>query len=184
MAIKPSANRPATIGGRFTSKPPPPYDRDTEFAATLAKVSAVYDKAAREVDRNQLTQAHETLEAARDLMADLRRRNGVVVFSDPMNAYHAEMERLLIDGPKILAGPQPLPMLMAQVGVREYLARQLRVQAPAQLSQDQEFNRLLKDLEASVQGVKSALVNQDLAAVKQAMSKVKAPYSQLFLQFG
>lgn len=172
------------IAERFAVKPPAPYDRDLEFASTLSKVSAVYDKATGEINVGKLPEAHETLEAVRDLMAGLRQRNGVVVFSDPMNAYHAEMEHLLIEGPKILAGPQGLQLVTAQAGVLEYLAKQLRAQAPATLLQSAEFSALLKDVEDSVQNVKKAAIGQDVTAIKDAMSKVKAPYSKLFLKFG
>lgn len=130
------------------------------------------------------TEAHETLEAARDLMATLRQRNGVVVFSDHMNAYHAEMERLLIDGPGLLAGPQGVEQLTAQSGVLDYLARQLRAQAPAALLGNAEFETLLKDVEMSVRNVKKAALDRDATAIKDAMSRVKAPYSKLFLKFG
>ena len=90
----------------------------------------MYDKAAAEISAGNLPEAHETLEAARDLMAALRHRNGVVTFSDHMNAYHAEMERMLINGPKLLAGPQGVQLLTAHSGVLEYLARQLRSRPP------------------------------------------------------
>lgn len=169
---------------RFATTPPAPYDRDTAFAGTLREVAAVYDKAAAEVGAGQLPAAHDTLEAARDLMAGLRQRNGVVVFSDHMNAYHAEMEHLLIEGPKWLAGPQGMNLVTAQSGVLEYLARQLREQAPAALTQNAEFGTLLQDVEASVQDVKKAAIGQDAAALKDAMSRVKKPYSKLFLKFG
>lgn len=169
---------------RFAVKPSAPYDRDAEFAATLAKVSAVYDKAAVEIGAGKLPEAHETLEQARDLMAAMRQRNGVVVFSDHMNAYHAEMEHLLIEGPKMLAGPQGLGQVTAQAGVLEYLVKQLRAQAPAALRQNAEFDTLMKDVEGSVQAVKNAALSQDAAALKAAMEKVKAPYSKLFLKFG
>ena len=43
---------------------------------------------------------------------------------------------------------------------------------------------MLKDVETSVQNFKQAALDQDLAAIKDAMSKVKAPYSKLFLKFG
>jgi hypothetical protein len=172
------------VTDRFASKPVAPYDRDIDFAATLAKVSAVYDKAAVEIGAGKLPEAHETLEEARDLLAAMRQRNGVVVFSDPMNAYHAEMEHLLIEGPKMLAGAQGLGQLTAQAGVLEYLVKQLRAQAPAALRQNAEFETLLKDVEGSVQAVKNAALNQDAAALKAAMEKVKVPYSKLFLKFG
>lgn len=172
------------IAERFAAKPAAPYDRDAEFASTLNKVAAVYDKAAGEIDAGKLPQAHDTLEAARDMMAALRQRNGIIVFSDHMNAYHAEMEHLLIEGPKQLAGPQGIALLTAQAGVLEYLAKQLRAQAPAALVQNAEFGALLKDVEASVQNVMKAALSQDAAALKDAMGKVKAPYSKLFLKFG
>jgi hypothetical protein len=169
---------------RFAARPPVPYDRDSGFADTLRAVAAVYDKAAGQIQTGQLSQAHETLEAARDLLAALRQRNGVVIFSDAMNAYHAEMEHLLIDGPGLLGQPQGLPRLTAQVGVLDYLGRQLRLQAPPALRQNSEFDALLKDLEASVRELVQAAQAQDAAALKAALGRLKPPYSKLFLKFG
>lgn len=184
LAIMQAQQAWASVTQRFATQSPAPYDRDTKFGGTLAQVSVVYEKAAAEIRDNKLPEAHETLEAARDLLADLRRRNGVVVFSDHMNAYHAEMEHLLIEGPKLLAGPQGLQQVMAQVGTLDYLVRQLRVQAPSSLAANAEFDGLLKDVEGSVKAVRAAVLSQDPAAVKDSMDKVKAPYSKLFLKFG
>ncbi len=169
---------------RFAAKPPAPYDRDAEFLGTVRRVAAVYDKAAGEISLAKLAQAHETLEAARDHLAALRQRNGVIVFSDYMNAYHAEMERLLIDRAQFQTEQHGLQLLIAQSGVLEYLARQLRLQAPAVLLQSAEFDSLLKDVEASAQNLKAAAIGQDVTAIKDAMTKVKVPYSRLFLKFG
>lgn len=164
-----------------------PYDRDAHFAATLAQVTAVYDQAAAEIARGQLPQAHETLEQVRDLLAALRQRNGVVVFSDAMNAYHAAMEHLLIDGPKLLDGASGAPGLMrvvAHAGVLDHLARQLRGQAPAEVARQPEFDTLLKEVEASAAAVMQAALAQDVAGLKDAVSKLKKPYSRLFVKFG
>ena len=128
----------------FGANPPAPYAGDTEFAVAMAAVDKVYDKALDEIGRNQLTEAHETLEEVRDIMADLRRRNQVVVFSDHMNAYHAEMEHLLDDGEKILAASNGLLELTARTGALAYLAQRLKQEAPASLKQNEEFTALLK----------------------------------------
>jgi hypothetical protein len=169
---------------QFGSRAPAPYDRDKTFADSLAKVAAVYDKAALQVRDNQLTAAHETLEAARDLMADLRRRNQVQVFSDHMNAYHAQMEHVLIDGPKLLAEAQGPARLLAWVGALDYLSQRLQAEAPAELTQNPEFVQGAKDVAASVAAMQAALVNADAAAARDAMAKLKQPYSKLFLKFG
>lgn len=174
----------STVVERFGTKPPPPYDRDTGFTTTLSQVTAAYDKAAAEVAAGRLPEAHETLEAVRDMLATLRLRNGVVVYSDHMNAYHAEMERLLVDGPKALAGPRGVPWITAQGGVLGYLVRQLRERAPAATRQAPEFDELLKAVEASVQKLQDAAAGQDVAAIQEAMSRIKAPYSRLFVKFG
>lgn len=184
QAIRQAQQAWSGVRERFGRQVPAPYDRDAGFGATLDKVDAVYDKAAREIGAGRLPAAHETLEEARDLLAALRQRNGVVVFSDHMNAYHAEMEHLLIEGPKILATPQGLGPLIAQAGVLDYLATRLRTQAPAALLQDGEFDTLLKDVETSVQAVRKAALAQDAAALKEAVGRIKQPYSKLFLKFG
>lgn len=169
---------------QYGKLPPAPYDRDAGFAGSLAQVRSIYEKAALEIDAGKLPQAHETLEEARDVLAALRKRNGVIVFSDLMNAYHAEMEHLLNTGPQLLVAPQGLLQLNAQAGVLNYLARQLRLQASATLLQNAEFDTLLKAVEASVGALGAAAGAQDAAALKEAMGKVKAPYSKLFLKFG
>jgi hypothetical protein len=169
---------------RFAAKPPPPYDRDAGFAVTLAQVGAVYAQADEQVRGQQLTQAHATLEKARELMADLRRRNGVVTYSDHMNAYHAEMERLLGDAPALWAAPQAALQLMAHAGALDYLARRLRSEAPSELARDPEFMPLLQGLEASVAALRDAALGQDPAAMRKVADMLKMPYSKMFLRFG
>lgn len=110
---------------QYSSKPPAPYDRDTAFVTSLSEVLKVYDLSARQASANQLTAAHETLEKARDIMAEMRRRNQVVIFSDHMNAYHSEMENVLINAPTILLQQNGIQQLTAMVGALNYLAKKL-----------------------------------------------------------
>ena len=173
-----------TLAQRFGQSAPSPYDRDTRLPSTLAEVAAVYEKAEGEIRSGRLSQAHETLEAARELMADLRRRNGVIVFSDHMNAYHAQMELLLADGPAQTGQAAGLLRLLGQAGALEYLARRLRSEAPAPLAANDEFGRALAAVEQSVAALMQALLAQDAAQVREALGRLKKPYSQLFLKFG
>jgi hypothetical protein len=168
----------------YGAKPPVPYDRDSEFAGSLAEVGTVYAKAAAEIERNELAAAHDTLEQVREVMAGMRHRNQVIVYSDHMNAYHAQMERVLIDGGKTLAEPNGLLQLTAQVGALDYLAGRLKSEAPADYLQSVEFSTLYKAVEKSVADLKAALFAQDVATVKEAMGKIKGPYSKMFIKFG
>jgi len=169
---------------QYSGRPPAPYDRDQAFATSLSEVSKVYAQAAREVAANQLSAAHETLEKARDIMAEMRRRNAVVIFSDHMNAYHSEMENVLINGPKILSQPGGMQKLTAMVGALGYLAHRLITEAPANYTTNEEFGEMVKAVNKSVSNLQDALFLQDMEAVKAALSKVKMPYSKFFLKFG
>lgn len=184
QAIAAARTQWRALAERHGAKPGAPYDRDAAFAATLKQVDEVYAKAEAQIAARQLSEAHETLEKARDLLSDLRRRNNVVVFSDHMNAYHEQMEHVLVDGPKTLGLPGGLLELAAQAGALDYLAKRLRVEAPAALVQDNEFKGLVDAVEASVRTLRAALARQDEAAVREAIGKLKGPYSRLFLKFG
>lgn len=164
--------------------PPAPYDRDPGFGASVAEVTAVYAKAQAQAKTNQLHDAHNTLERARDVMAELRQRNQVVVYSDHMNAYHTEMEKILIDGNATLAKPNGMLQMTAQTGALSYLTKRLETQAPTELTNNQEFTSLLNAVQLSVRHLESALLNQDKAAVTEAIGKLKGPYSKLFSKFG
>jgi hypothetical protein len=184
QAIAAARQRWKGLADRFGARPPAPYDRDAAFGRTLEDVDRVYGKAEQEIRRGELAQAHETLEAARDLMAELRRRNNVVVLSDHMNAYHAQMEHVLDEGPRLVAAPQGLLQLMAHAGTLGYLAARLREEAPAALQADAEFTGAQRAVAESVAVLRQALLAQDVAATREALSRLKAPYSRLFLKFG
>jgi hypothetical protein len=172
------------ISERFAGKPSAPYDRDPEFAKSLAQVAAVYERAAQQIGDRRLADAHETLEQVRDLIAGLRRRNDVVVFSDHMNAYHAEMEHVLQQAQQVTGSSRDLMLLMARVGTLEYLARRLRSEASAALLREPDFQPLLDTVEASVAALRAAVLSQDAAAIRAAIDKLKGPYSRMFLKFG
>lgn len=184
MAIAQASQAWQDIISKYAKAPPPPYNRDHSFAKTLADVAAVYEKASAEIRAQKLSEAHETLENARDLMAEIRRRNNVIVYSDHMNAYHAEMEHLLSDSPKWLEQPQGFLLVMEKLGTMLFLAARLRSEAPAAVAADPAFDAALKTVEQSLNALRDAVLAQDATKVRGAISKVKGPYSQLFLKFG
>ena len=172
------------IAQQFAAAPPGPYAQDAEFARTLGEVNSVLQKADEQVRARQLPQAHETLERVRDLLSELRQRNGVVVYSDHMNAYHEAMEHVLTKGPALATGPQGPMQLMAEVGTLNHLAERLGTQAPKALREHAEFAPAQQAVVASVQALRAALLAQDQAAVVKAIKALKPPYAKLFLKFG
>ena len=159
-------------------------ETSVRFAATLQEVERIYAQAAQLVAAGKLPQAHEALERVRDELADLRHRNGVAVFSDAMNAFHAEMEGLLTEGPALLKRDDGRLLLIARTGVLEYLARRLAEEAPEALRRESGFTEAQAAVQASVLRLQGALLRQDAEAARQALTGIKPPYSKMFLRFG
>lgn len=170
---------------RFAGSAPVPYDRDRQFGATLAAVDAVYARAEAEIGQQQLAKAHETLEEVRDLLGTLRQRNGVVVFSDHINAYHEQMEKVLKDGPGWIGSPAGMIELTLATGALDHLAQRLAAEAdPALLRDNAAFAAALKEVQASSARLRAAVTAQDAAAARKAIGELKQPFSRLFLRFG
>lgn len=166
------------------TQPTVPYANDALMAKTLTGVEGHYATAAQQVAAGKLSEAHATLESVRDLLSELRRQNQVIVYSDHMNAYHAEMEHLLDEGPKWLQAGDGLPRLAAQAGVLSYLEKRLSSEAPAATQSSPEFKELLGAVTRSVAALNAAVATGDKAQIEKAIGQVKAPYSKLFIKFG
>ena len=94
------------------------------------------------------------------------------------------MEHVLNEGEKMLAQPSGLMKLTAQAGALAYLSEKLTSEAPAEYLKNEEFNMLAKAQKKSVDDLQTALFAQDVKAVKEAIGKLKGPYSKMFLKFG
>lgn len=185
QAIAQARQRWQALRTRFGEQAPPaPYDRDIAFGRTLQEVADRLARADDEIRERKLAVAHETLEGVRDLMAALRQRNGVIVYSDHMNAYHAAMENTLGDAPAKIDATGGWMALAAQVGVLDYLAQRLASQAPAAHRADADFLAGVQAVASSVETLKSAVMAQDAKATREALGKLKPPYSRLFMKFG
>lgn len=172
------------VQGRFAARPPAPYDRDPRVAETLAAVDTAFAQATADVAAGRLPEAHEALEAVRDRLGELRQRNQVVVYSDHVNAFHAEMEHLLTAAPGLLAQPQGLRPLLARAAVLAYLAGRLKAEAPADRSAQAEFGPALQAVLAATEALQATALADDAAAARAALAPIKPAFSRFFLRFG
>jgi hypothetical protein len=184
QALAEARTRWQALVDRFGAQPPVPYAGDRAFSGSLAKVGDVLAKAEAQARAGKLETAHVTLEQAREVMADLRRRNGVVTFTDHMDAYHAQMEQVQDGTERMLSQPGGLLLLAAETGVLDHLARRLRNEAPLALSENPEFETLTAAVEGSVAALREAIRRQDPMAARAAVARLKAPYARLFVKFG
>jgi hypothetical protein len=163
------------------SAPPPQYADDPAWGKTLAEVSDAIGTARQLTEEGKLPHAHEVLEHVRAAIGDLHTRNGIVMFSDRMNAYHARMEHL-IGMPVADAGGKQ--QILEQSAVLTYLTEEMLKAPPVEARGNPEFEKLAEAVRASVSALQTAARSGDEGAIKTAVSGLKMPYSKLFLKFG
>jgi hypothetical protein len=161
----------------WSASPPPQYADDPRLGEALAAVARIAGEAEAATSSGDLPKAHDILEAIRGQLGALRARNGVVVFSDRMNAYHEAMEHT-VDMADMSAAAA-----LEHASVLVHLARELSANRPAGVDVA-AFDAALKALEGSVAAFQAAARSGDKAAIDAARNGLKQPYSRMFLRFG
>lgn len=156
---------------------PPQYADDPKLNETIQTVTKLIEVASALADSGDLARSHDVLEGIRDALGDLRRRNGVVVFSDHMNAYHEVMERVFDHG------YTDRTALAEDVAVLAHLAKEVWLNRPPS-ADAAAFEQAYQAMSASVEALRAALRKGDDGAIEAARKALKPPYSRMFLRFG
>ncbi|MCG6929398.1 MAG: hypothetical protein LJE64_02485 [Desulfofustis sp.] len=169
----------------YGSSPPQVFSSDLKWESTLSAVEEIAQNSADQIRQGNLAEAHETLEAIRDELTDLRKRNSVIVFSDHINNYHRVMEALLTGGftPNTIDEPA-VSRIQGQLAVLNYLAGAIRENAPQAYRENQQYQQLEKGLFESLAALKTAVESKDPAAMSKSINMLKPAYAKLFLNFG
>jgi hypothetical protein len=173
----------AAISKDFKANPPPQYADDAQWAATLDDVAARAAKAKEEIAAGELPKAHETLEGVRDAVGGLHERNGIVSFSDRMNAYHVVMEKVLGAASSDMDVDQ-VGAMREQAAVLVYLAQAAVAHPPPEAAGNPDFAKLSDAMLNATQDVLGALRSGDKQKIKPALGALKPAYSKLFVKFG
>jgi len=170
---------------QYADAPPEVFAADPQWKSSLETIEQTVVASLEEIKAGQIAEAHETLEAVRDELGDVRRRNSVIMFSDHINTYHEVMEHVMEWG----AASQTLDakaMLFAreQLSVLDFLAENIRQNTPQTYADNEKFQQLTKGLFASLAALREALDSNESEAILQAIKNLKAPYAKLFVNFG
>jgi hypothetical protein len=167
----------------WRTSPPPQYADDPRWLETVSSVEKTMAAAKAAVTAGDLAKAHNVLERIRDELGKLRARNGVVTFSDRMDAYHEHMEHVLMS--KLPgADADGTARLREEAAVLVHLAGLVATHAPPALAKDAAFNEGLAALKGSAETLLSAARRGDRPAIEQAMKALKPAYARLFVKYG
>ena len=171
----------ARLAEAWRSAPPPQYAEDPNFPATVAAVARIAAEARARAATDVAT-AHEILEGIRAELGALRARNGVIVFSDHIDAYHELMEHVV---GRTYGGldAEGMQALRDDAAVLLHLARRLGENRPASADRA-AFEALFVPVRASAEALLAAVRAGDREAIARARAGLKPPFSRLFLRFG
>lgn len=173
----------AALMETWRDAPPPQYEDDPRWPETVSGIENLAAEAEARVADNALPAAHETLEGIRDLAADLHDRNRVETFSDRMNAYHAQMERILSMD---LANPtaETLTTLHERAAALAWLSDDVLRRPPPEAADDPAYQPLADAFAGSVTALLAAARSREPERIRAAAGKLKPAYAKLFLDFG
>jgi hypothetical protein len=173
----------SALAAKHRASPPPHYAEDPKWADSLAAVDGILARAKAEIAKGDLPAAHETLEGARDVFGALRARNGVIVFSDRIDAFHEVMEHVLAKPYDGFAGAG-LTELIEDAAVLAHLGAELTKSPPPEAAESADFAPTLAAVLKSVADLQAAARAGDAEKIKAARAKIKPAFAKLFVKFG
>lgn len=173
----------AALMKTWRATPPPQYADDGQWFATVAGIEKTLATAKAEVARSDLAKAHDVLEQIRADLGKLRARNGVITFSDRMDAYHEHMEHVLMS--KLPGGDgDGIGKLREEAAVLVHLASMTAANAPPALAKNAAFNETMAELRGSAEALLAAARKGDRDAIGLAMQRLKPAYARAFVKYG
>ena len=130
--------------------------------------------------------AIKTLRPIRKILSDLRRRNGVVVYSDTVDKANAAFAKLFKFryNPLDFNAVEEVDQLRQTLAITVYWYQQCVENAPAKLRQDAEFKRLMEDSLYSLSRIWVAIANKAETNLISLLRGLSSSDKMLFLRFG
>lgn len=171
---------------RWAGKPPDSYAGDPVWAETLRDIGGRGKRALGSLDAGDGKGALEALAPVRGMLGDLRRRNGVVAFSDCVDELSAAMDifagyrRELRD----LTDAKVVEPVRRHAAVVAYLFERCDRRAPAAIAEDAEFRRLMDGARVSMDRVWTGFATGDVRLYRIGIGELRSYERILFLRFG
>jgi hypothetical protein len=168
----------------FEADPPDAYADDPHWRETLAAVADANAKALALVNDGAVREAHDALSPIRSLLSDLRARNGLVTFSDHVDAYGAVIESISRFAP--WDRPLSADDWAALERSTDALAAAIRtLEDEAGVRADNpDFERTLDDNRRALDQFKANLDARSERGAKGSIRDIRSAYGLFFLKFG
>ncbi|MDH3230294.1 MAG: hypothetical protein OEN55_10920 [Alphaproteobacteria bacterium] len=176
----------SALATRFGDNPPDAFANDRAWKETLESIGTMARRGLGQLDAGDSEAAQHTLAPVRGIAGDLRRRNGVTVYSDDIDELSAAMDILARYRREVedLGDPEAVAMATRQASVVAYLFERCDTRAPAAIRDDPEFRRLIDGARDSLDKLRASLRSGDIRLYRIGIGELRSYERILFLRFG
>lgn len=170
----------------FRESAPDAYVDDSDWTTVLDDVSTRLQQARDLALSNEAEAAEAELLPIRDSLAGLRARSGVRVFSDCIDEANTAMDVLWVfrHEPPDFADAAAVNTLRAQTAVTAYLYERCQAEAPREIAEAPEFQRIMGGTLTSLSRLWPAIDAGDTEVVISILREIRSFDRMLWLQFG
>jgi hypothetical protein len=174
------------LDAAYGAKPPAPYAKDAKWAETLAAVAAVADKALVFAMDGETEAATKALAPVKTMLGELRKRNGIVLFRDHIEAANAAFKRLFHfrRTPPDFADPAQVKRLREDLTAAIAAYKTCREKAPTAVASDEQFRRLIDDSLFYLDRMWLAIDEKNQVNVVNILRRVVSSDDILWLRYG
>lgn len=173
----------------YAVTPPPAFNGDNQWPRDLAKIVQAVSEAQAAIQSGDLSKGHEALEPVREILLEVRTRNGVPIFEDQMTLFHSVMEA--VTAPTANKTVETLTSADVEAVKAAYPAMAdafKRIEkAPDghfDAAQAQGYTALVQSEASTIAALDTALKTGDKAAIIKTAADLKTTFSKLFAQYG
>ena len=186
LALDAMAARWAALCDRFRDQPPAAFAEDPAWQASLDAITGRIETARAQLESGDTAGATAALAPIRAALGGLRRRNGIVTFTDRIDAFSAAMATIWVHrrNPPDMADPQAKAARAEQTRTLRRALEAVAAGRPEKIAGDPQFQRLIEGSFKSVATIERAIEARDQALLISALREIRSSEQLLWMNFG
>lgn len=170
----------------FADSPPPEYAGDARWGETLRDILAHAESGLEALDSDDPKAAREAIGPIRGMLGELRRRNGVVIWSDLVDELSAAMDVLARyrRDVKDLDDTGTVAKVREQAAIVAALFERCRKEAAPEIAGEPEFIRLIEGANESMGRLQTSLETKSLRLYRIGIGELRSYERIMYLRFG
>ncbi len=176
----------AKITRKYAAAPPRPYKKDTHFGETLSRIAKALNKGRDLAEGGDAKASLKTIRPVRDLIYDMRKRNGIRLYADCVTELNRAMEPIYVHRRVIpdLYNEALHARITNESRAYQNLLQECRTLAPESYTSDDEFIRLFDGTMESITSIFPAIESRKPQRVINVIRELRSFDRIIYFKFG